>query len=74
MVFTVTLFRFAVMRHSGRLLICLSRVLTREALRAMIGLKPQSLLCLDERFAGNDTLKVNAQLECQSHGIQLRTA
>ncbi len=58
----------------GRLLFCLARALTREALRAMIGLKPQSVLCLDVGFKGNDALKVNAQLEFQSHGIQFRTA
>jgi adenine-specific DNA-methyltransferase len=58
----------------GRLVICLAREVTQEALRAMIALQPQSLLCLDIGFKGNDALKVNAQLECQSHGIQFRTA
>ena len=58
----------------GRLLICLARELTRETLRAMIDLKPQSVLCLDVGFKGRDALKVNAQLEFQSHGIQFRTA
>jgi adenine-specific DNA-methyltransferase len=58
----------------GRRLICLVRELTREALRDMINLKPQSLLCLDIGFKGNDALKVNAQLEFQSHDIQFRTA
>lgn len=58
----------------GRLVICLAREVASEALRAMIALQPQSLLCLDIGFKGNDALKVNAQLECQSHGIQFRTA
>ena len=58
----------------GRLLICLDRELTREALRAMIDLKPQSVLCLDTGFKGRDALKVNAQLEFASHDIQFRTA
>jgi len=58
----------------GRLMICLAREITQEALRAMIALQPQSILCLDIGFKGNDALKVNAQLECQSHGIQFRTA
>lgn len=58
----------------GRLLICLARELTRDALRAMIDLKPQSVLCLDVGFKGRDALKVNAQLEFQSHGISFRTA
>jgi adenine-specific DNA-methyltransferase len=58
----------------GRLLICLARELTREALRAMIDLQPQSVLCLDVGFKGRDALKVNAQLEFVSHDIQFRTA
>ena len=58
----------------GRALLCLARELTREQLRAMAELKPQSVLCLDVAFKGNDALKVNAQLEFQSHGIQFRTA
>ena len=58
----------------GRLLICLARELTRDALRGMIDLKPQSVLCLDVGFKGRDALKVNAQLEFASHGIQFRTA
>jgi adenine-specific DNA-methyltransferase len=58
----------------GKLLVCLARELSRDALRAMIALKPQSVLCLDIGFKGNDALKVNAQLEFQSHAIQFRTA
>jgi hypothetical protein len=58
----------------GRMLICIARDLTREQLRAMAELKPQSVLCLDVAFKGNDALKVNADLEFQSHGIKFRTA
>jgi len=58
----------------GKLAVCLAREITRETLRAIIDLKPQSVLCLDVGFKGNDALKVNAQLEFQSHGIQFRTA
>ena len=58
----------------GRLAVCLAREITPAALRAMIALQPQSILCLDVGFKGNDALKVNAQLECQSQGIQFRTA
>jgi adenine-specific DNA-methyltransferase len=58
----------------GRLVICLARTLTREVLRAVAELRPQSVLCLDVGFRGDDALKVNAQLEFQSHGIQFRTA
>ena len=58
----------------GRMLICIARELTREQLRAMAEMKPQSVLCLDVAFKGNDALKVNADLEFQSHGIRFRTA
>ncbi|MEI6491107.1 MAG: site-specific DNA-methyltransferase [Verrucomicrobiota bacterium] len=58
----------------GRVLFCLARELTRDQLRTMAEWKPQSVLCLDVAFKGNDALKVNAQLEFQSHGIQFRTA
>lgn len=44
----------------GRLVICLAREITRDALQAMIALQPQVLLCLDIGFKGNDALKVNA--------------
>ena len=58
----------------GKLVVCLARELTRDALRAMIAFNPRSVLCLDVGFKGNDALKVNALLEFQSHGIQFRTA
>ena len=58
----------------GRTLICTARELTREQLRGMAALKPQAVLCLDVAFKGNDALKVNADLEFQSHGIKFRTA
>ena len=58
----------------GRLVICLSREMTRERFGALIALRPRSILCLDIGFKGNDALKMNAQLECRSHGIQFRTA
>ena len=62
------------MLGGDRLLLCLARELTREPLRAMIALKPQAVLCLDTAFQGNDALKVNADLEFQSHGIKFATA
>ncbi len=40
----------------------------------MIDLGPKAVLCLDIAFKGNDALKVNADLEFQSHGIQFATA
>ena len=62
------------MLGGDRLLLCLARELTREQLRAMIDLQPQSVLCLDVAFKGNDALKVNADLEFQSHNIKFATA
>ena len=45
-----------------------------EVVRATRELQPQAVLCLDVAFKGNDALKVNADLEFQSHGIKFRTA
>ncbi len=44
----------------GALFICLERELTLELIRAMAEKKPERVVCLDEGFAGNDQLKVNA--------------
>jgi adenine-specific DNA-methyltransferase len=55
------------------LMVCLSRPITQEALRGMIALNPQRVLCLDVAFAENDQLKTNVVLEMKSHGIEFRT-
>jgi len=44
----------------GALLVCLERELTVEVIRAMVAMKPERVVCLDEGFAGNDQLKANA--------------
>jgi adenine-specific DNA-methyltransferase len=58
----------------GALVVCLDRALIQEALRAIIALKPQRVVCLDLGFAGNDALKTNTVLEMKSHGVEFATA
>ena len=57
----------------GMLLICLASEITQAALRGMIELKPERVVCLDPAFKGNDQLKTNTVLEMKSHGIEFRT-
>lgn len=57
----------------GKLLLCLDRHLTLEAIRAMADLKPERVVCLDEGFAGNDQLKVNAAQTFKTKGIAFQT-
>ncbi|MBK5226232.1 MAG: site-specific DNA-methyltransferase [Thermoleophilia bacterium] len=53
----------------GALFICLERELTLELIRAIAGLKPERVVCLDEGFAGNDQLKANAVQIFRTKGI-----
>jgi len=53
----------------GALFICLERELTLELIRAMAARKPERVVCLDEGFAGNDQLKVNAMQIFKTQGI-----
>ncbi|QQE75053.1 site-specific DNA-methyltransferase [Brevibacillus composti] len=57
----------------GSLLVCLAETLTEELVRGMIELEPDSVICLDSAFHGNDPLKTNAVLEMKSHDIEFRT-
>jgi adenine-specific DNA-methyltransferase len=57
----------------GLLLICLEDPISQEALRAMMALQPQQVLCLDHAFRENDQLKTNVALEMKSHGIEFHT-
>ncbi|PYL07261.1 MAG: site-specific DNA-methyltransferase [Verrucomicrobia bacterium] len=59
--------------ENGTLIVCLVRPITQEALREVIALNPQRVLCLDVAFAGNDQLKTNIVLEMKSHGVEFRT-
>lgn len=58
----------------GALVVCLDRAISQNALRAIIALKPQRVVCLDLGFAGNDALKTNTVLEMKSHGVEFQTA
>jgi adenine-specific DNA-methyltransferase len=53
----------------GALLICLSRHLTLDVVRALAGAEPERIVCLDEGFAGNDQLKANAVQIFRTKGI-----
>ncbi len=57
----------------GMLLVCLEDPIENVALRAIIGLEPETVLCLDHAFAGNDQLKTNTVLEMKSHNIRFHT-
>jgi adenine-specific DNA-methyltransferase len=53
----------------GAMLICLERELTLEAIRATAEYKPERVVCLDQGFAGNDSLKANAVQLFKTKGI-----
>jgi adenine-specific DNA-methyltransferase len=53
----------------GALLICLERLLTLEAIRAIAAKKPERVVCLDGGFAGNDQLKANAVQIFKTQGV-----
>lgn len=57
----------------GALVICLGDMLTREFFRGIIAQKPEQVVCLDNSFAGDDSLKTNVVLEMKSNGIQFWT-
>jgi len=57
----------------GALIINLSRKLDLGVIRAIADRGPQRVVCLDEGFAGNDQLKVNAAQIFKAKGIVFRT-
>lgn len=57
----------------GKLSICLDSNLSPEAMRAIADLKPERVVCLDEGFAGNDQLKINAAQTFKTRGIPFQT-
>ena len=57
----------------GALIICLSRNLDLEAIRAIADRGPQRVVCLDDGFAGSDQLKANAAQIFKAKGIVFRT-
>lgn len=54
---------------NGVLIICLARTLTADLIRGIAELKPERVIYLDEGFAGNDQLKVNAIQIMKSKGV-----
>ncbi|HET6385082.1 MAG TPA: site-specific DNA-methyltransferase [Armatimonadota bacterium] len=59
--------------EGGRRLVCLEGPIAKETLRAMMELRPQQILCLDQAFHGDDALKTNIVLEMKSHDIMFHT-
>ncbi|MGO0063271.1 site-specific DNA-methyltransferase [Brevibacillus fluminis] len=57
----------------GELLVYVESEIGSEQVGAIIARKPAQVICLDEAFGGNDSLKTNAALEMKSHGIAFRT-
>jgi adenine-specific DNA-methyltransferase len=53
----------------GKMLVCLARKLTLDAIRAMAERKPERVVCLDSGFAGNDELKTNAVQIFKTKGV-----
>jgi len=61
-------------RVDGSLLVCLSRALTLDAVRAMATMAPARVVCLDTGFQDNDQLKANAVQLFKAKNIVFRTA
>jgi adenine-specific DNA-methyltransferase len=57
----------------GALIVCLSRKLDLEAVRAIADRGPHRVVCLDEGFSDNDQLKANAAQIFKAKGIVFRT-
>jgi adenine-specific DNA-methyltransferase len=57
----------------NKLMLCLEDRVDQATLRAIIDMKPQRVVVLDNAFQGNDQLKTNAALEMKSHDIAFQT-
>jgi adenine-specific DNA-methyltransferase len=57
----------------GALIVCLSRSLDLETIRAIADRGPQRVVCLDEGFSGSDQVKTNAAQIFKTKGIVFRT-
>ena len=55
--------------HDGLMLVCLERNLTMPLVQAIVDRLPERVVFLDEGFAGNDALKVNAKEACKLKNI-----
>lgn len=58
---------------SGALMVCLSRSINLELIREVAKRAPERFVCLDEGFAGNDQLKVNAVQIFKSKNVVFKT-
>ena len=56
--------------EEGIMLICLEKELTHELIKAIAEKQPSRVICLDEGFQNNDSLKTNAVLIMQSKGVE----
>jgi adenine-specific DNA-methyltransferase len=52
--------RFVYSIASGAMLVCLDKQIDHEVIAGMASMNPERVICLDEGFMGNDTLKTNA--------------
>ena len=55
--------------QDGLMLVCLDRNLTMPLVQAIVDRLPERVVFLDEGFAGNDALKVNAKEACKLKNI-----
>jgi adenine-specific DNA-methyltransferase len=55
--------------HDGIMLVCLDRNLTMPLVQSVVDRLPERVVFLDEGFAGNDALKVNAKEACKLKNI-----
>ena len=55
--------------HDGIMLVCLDRNLSMPSVQTIVDRLPERVVFLDEGFAGNDALKVNAKEACKLKNI-----
>ena len=55
--------------EGGAMLVCLTKELTKEVIKAMAEKQPSRVICLDLGFANNDQLKTNAVQIMKSKGV-----
>ena len=58
--------------HDGIMLVCLDRNLTLLVVQSIVDRLPERIVFLDEGFAGNDALKVNAKEACKLKNVMFK--
>ena len=58
--------------HDGIMLVCLDRNLTMPVVQSIVDRLPERIVFLDEGFAGNDALKVNAKEACKLKNVMFK--